>query len=191
MMRQTIWSSDAVHEVSLQLCQPQQCLCHAQDISQNPFDARNSHKQDPSTSAIFPAFGFTSAAAIASTSTADKDPSPPSQPSSSPNSPVQEQDFSFMVCSWTSERDKRLPNIRSCVCYIFVQFSKCLRFFNASKGIIAPSLAALRKARQKMKEWQGADGDEPVAEESTQPNAMDLFRTASSLTSFTPPTRPH
>ncbi len=176
--------------MSLQLCQPQQCLCQAQDISQNPFDARNSHKQDPSTSAIFPAFGFTSAAAIASTSTADKDLSPPSQPSSSPNSPVQEQDFSSWFAPGLPSETSGFQTAGLVSTTSLFSSANASGFSTASKGIIAPSLAALEKARQKMKEWQGADVDEPVAEESTQPNAMDLFRTASSLTSFTPPTRP-
>ncbi|KAK0208723.1 hypothetical protein DFS33DRAFT_1380217 [Desarmillaria ectypa] len=168
-------SSDAVHK----------------DISQNPFDARNSHVQDPSTSAmIFPAFGFKSAAAIASASTTDTDLSLLSQPSSLPNSPVQEQDFSsWFVPSVPSEisgfQTAGLVSATS-----LFSSAKTSSLLTASEGIIAPSLEALEKARQKMKEWQEEDTDGCSAEESTQPDAMNLFRTASSLTSFTPPALP-
>ncbi|KAK0198815.1 hypothetical protein F5146DRAFT_1021090 [Armillaria mellea] len=167
-------SSDAVHE----------------DVSQNPFDARNSNKQDPSTSTIFPVFGFTSAAAIASTSTADKDLSPPSQPSSSPNSPIQEQDFSSWFAPGLPSGTSGFQTAGLVSATSLFGSANASGFSTASKGIIAPSLAALEKARQKMKEWQGDDVDGPLTEESTQPKAMDLFRTASSLTKFTPPTRP-
>ncbi|KAK0481755.1 hypothetical protein IW261DRAFT_1472286 [Armillaria novae-zelandiae] len=159
------------------------------DVSQNPFDARNSNKQDSSTSAIFPVFGFTSAAAIASTSTADKDLSPPSQPSSSSNSPIQEDDFSSWFAPGLPSGTSGFQTAGLVSATSLFSSANASEFSTASKGIIVPSLAALEKARQKMKEWQGDDVDGPLAEESTQPNATDLFRTASSLTTLTPPTR--
>ncbi|KAG7452267.1 uncharacterized protein BT62DRAFT_990538 [Guyanagaster necrorhizus] len=154
--------------------------------SQNPFD---SNKPEPSISAIFPASGFTSAAAIASTSTTDMDLSPTCQPSSS-NSPIQEQDFSSWFAPGPPIKTTAFQTGGLVAATSLFSSAKVPGFSTASKGIIAPSSAALEKARQKMKEWQREDTDGLSIEESIQPSAMELFRTASSLTPFTPLARP-